>query len=171
MAASTDEGKASSWFETISPVRRCRGGNWGAAREARQGVGFTLEQAAQEMETSKTSVIRIEKGRNEKVRVRDVEGFGRLYELPERRIDELKALAQQSATKSWWAGTHLMKAGFGAYPELEAAASELHLYQSSIVPGLLQSLDYARYVVRPFFPTLQKMSSSGSLCGSVGLQF
>ncbi|MGI5221363.1 helix-turn-helix domain-containing protein [Nocardia sp. CA-290969] len=123
-----------------------------ALREARQGAGFTLEQAAQEMEMSKTSVIRIEKGHNEKVKLRDVDGFGRLYELPEEQIEELKSLAQQAATKSWWAGTHLMKAGFGTYLELESAASELHLYQSSIVPGLLQSLDYAKHVVRPFFP-------------------
>ncbi|MFI5720975.1 helix-turn-helix domain-containing protein [Nocardia sp. NPDC051750] len=123
-----------------------------ALREARQGAGFTLEQAAQEMEMSKTSVIRMEKGHNEKVKLRDVDGFARLYELPDDQIEELKNLAQQGATKSWWAGTHLMKAGFDTYLGLESAASELHLYQSAIVPGLLQNLDYARYVVRPFFP-------------------
>ncbi|MEU1985235.1 helix-turn-helix transcriptional regulator [Nocardia sp. NPDC019395] len=123
-----------------------------ALREARQGVGFTLEQAAREMEMSKTSVIRIEKGHNDKVKLRDVDEFGRLYELDDEQIDDLKNLAQQSSTKSWWAGTHLIKAGFAAYLELESAASELHIYHSSIVPGLLQSLEYARHVVRPFFP-------------------
>lgn len=124
-----------------------------ALREARQGAGFTLEQAAQEMEMSKTSVIRIEKGHNEKVRVRDVEGFGRLYELPDDQIAELKILAQQTATKSWWVNSRQrIKAGFETYLELEPAASKLHIYQSSIIPGLLQTLDYAKGIVLPFFP-------------------
>ncbi|WP_280415751.1 helix-turn-helix domain-containing protein [Nocardia carnea] len=124
-----------------------------ALREARQGAGFTLEQAAGEMEMSKTSVIRIEKGHNEKVKLRDVEGFGRLYELTEDQITELKALAQQAATKSWWVSSrHRIKAGFETYLELEPAASKLHIYQSSIVPGLLQTLEYARGIVLPFFP-------------------
>ncbi|WP_459549577.1 helix-turn-helix domain-containing protein [Nocardia sp. X0981] len=125
-----------------------------ALREARQGAGFTLEQAAAEMEMSKTSVIRIEKGHNEKVKLRDVEGFGRLYELSEGQIDALKVLAQQSATKSWWMGSrHLVKAGFDTYLDLESGASHLSIYQPLIVPGLLQVLDYTRRIEIPFFAT------------------
>lgn len=121
-----------------------------ALREARQGAGFTLEQAAAEMEMSKTSVIRIEKGHNEKVKLRDVEGFGRLYELPERRIEELKALAQQSATKSWWqASRHLLLSGYNTYLGLESGASQLHVYQPVIIPGLLQVASYAGVIERP----------------------
>ncbi|MGW5753283.1 helix-turn-helix domain-containing protein [Nocardia rhamnosiphila] len=124
-----------------------------ALREAREGVGFTLEQAAREMEMSKTALIRLEKGHNEKVKLRDVEGFGRLYELDNATIDDLKELAQQAATKSWWNGTHrLFKGGFSTYLGLESAASHLDIYQSSVVPGLLQSAEYARAVERPFFP-------------------
>nr|WP_280508483.1 helix-turn-helix transcriptional regulator [Nocardia flavorosea] len=124
-----------------------------ALREARQAVGFTLEQAAQEMEMSKTSVIRIEKGHNEKVRLRDVEGFGQLYELSENRIDELKALAQQSATKSWWqASRHLMLPGYRTYLGLESGASKLCSYQPTIIPGILQTADYARAIERPVLP-------------------
>ncbi|MEU4313035.1 helix-turn-helix transcriptional regulator [Nocardia sp. NPDC024068] len=124
-----------------------------ALREARQGVGFTLEQAAREMEMSKTAVIRIEKGHNEKVRVRDVEEFGRLYELPDQRIEELKALAQQSATKSWWqASRHLLLSGYNTYLGLESGASHLRSYQPVIIPGLLQIAHYARAIERPVFP-------------------
>ncbi|NKY58512.1 helix-turn-helix domain-containing protein [Nocardia flavorosea] len=125
-----------------------------ALREARQAVGFTLEQAAQEMEMSKTSVIRIEKGHNEKVRLRDVEGFGQLYELTEKRIEELKALAQQSATKSWWqASRHLLLPGYRTYLGLESAAAQLFSYQQAIIPGLLQIAQYSRAIERPLFPS------------------
>lgn len=124
-----------------------------ALREAREGVGFTLEQAAREMEMSKTALIRLEKGHNEKVKLRDVEGFGRLYELDEADIEDLKELAQQAATKSWWNGTRrVFRGGFRTYLSLESAASHLYFYQSSIVPGLLQSVDYARAVEKPYFP-------------------
>lgn len=123
-----------------------------ALREAREGVGFTLEQAAREMEMSKTALIRLEKGHNEKVRVRDVEGFGRLYELDDADIEDLKDLAQQTATKSWWNETRrVFRGGFRTYLALESAASRLYFYQSSIVPGLLQSVDYARAVEKPYF--------------------
>ncbi|WP_062992873.1 helix-turn-helix domain-containing protein [Nocardia anaemiae] len=125
-----------------------------ALRDAREGAGFTLEQAAREMEMGKTSVIRIEKGHNDKVKQRDVDGFGRLYGLSDQRIDELKTLAQQMATKSWWqADRHLIRPGYGTYLGLESGASQLFSYQPLIVPGLLQIADYARAIEQPYRPT------------------
>ncbi|MEV2218887.1 helix-turn-helix transcriptional regulator [Nocardia vinacea] len=124
-----------------------------ALREARKGAGFTLEQAAREMEIGKTSVIRVEKGHNDKIKLRDVEGYGRIYGLDEQRIEELKSLAQETATKSWWQGfRHLMRSGVSTYLGLESAASQLTLYQSMIVPGLFQLVEYARAIERPFLP-------------------
>ncbi|MGY4098651.1 helix-turn-helix domain-containing protein [Nocardia sp. R16R-3T] len=124
-----------------------------ALREAREGAGFTLERAAREMEMGKTSVIRVEKGHNDKVKVRDVEGFGRVYGLDEQRIEELKALAQETATKSWWQGyRHLMRSGYSTYLGLESGASQLTIYQPMIVPGLFQLVDYARAIEQPFLP-------------------
>ncbi|MGW5384215.1 helix-turn-helix domain-containing protein [Nocardia sp. NPDC003963] len=123
-----------------------------ALREAREGVGFTLEQAAREMEMSKTALIRLEKGHNEKVKLRDVEGFGRLYELGDAYIEDLKELAQQTPTESWWNETRRMfRGGFTSYLRLESAASRLSTFQPSIVPGLLQSFEYTRAVEKPFF--------------------
>ncbi|WP_433757323.1 helix-turn-helix domain-containing protein [Nocardia sp. CA-135398] len=125
-----------------------------ALRDAREGAGFTLEQAAREMEIGKTSVIRIEKGHNEKVKQRDVDGFGRLYGLSDQRIDELKALAQQMATKSWWqADRHLILPRYSTYIGLESGASQLFSYQPLIVPGLLQVADYARAIEQPQLPS------------------
>lgn len=101
---------------------------------------------------SKTALIRLEKGHNEKVKLRDVEGFGRLYELDDIYIEDLKELAQQTATKSWWNGTRrTFRGGFTTYLRLESAASHLSAFQPSIIPGLLQSLEYMRAVERPFF--------------------
>jgi transcriptional regulator with XRE-family HTH domain len=125
-----------------------------ALREAREGAGFTLEQAAREMEMGKASVIRVEKGHNDKVKMRDVEGYGRLYGLDAQRIEELKALAQQTATKSWWqADRHLILPRFSTYLGLESGATQLFSYQPLIVPGLLQVADYARAIEQPYLPS------------------
>ncbi|MFE9327898.1 helix-turn-helix domain-containing protein [Nocardia sp. NPDC052278] len=124
-----------------------------ALREAREGAGFTLEQAAREMEIGKTSVIRVEKGHNDKIKLRDVEGYGRIYGLDERRIEELKSLAQETATKSWWqALRYLMPPGYGTYLGLESGASRLSVYQPIVVPGLFQIADYARVIEQPVLP-------------------
>ncbi|MEU1962260.1 helix-turn-helix transcriptional regulator [Nocardia sp. NPDC019304] len=124
-----------------------------ALREAREGAGFTLERAAQLMEMGKTSVGRIEKGQNDKVRLRDVEAFGNLYGLGEDQIEQLKVLAQQTPTKSWWqASRQLFLRGFHTYLGLESGASQLSFYQPMIVPGLLQSSEYVKAVERPFLP-------------------
>jgi transcriptional regulator with XRE-family HTH domain len=124
-----------------------------ALREAREGAGFTLERAAQLMEMGKTSVGRIEKGHNDKVRLRDVEAFGKLYGLDAEQIEDLKILAQQSPTKSWWqASRNLIMPGFNTYLGLESGASQLAMYQPLVIPGLLQVADYARAIERPFLP-------------------
>lgn len=124
-----------------------------ALREAREGAGFTLEQAAREMEIGKTSVIRVEKGHNDKIKLRDVEGYGHIYGLDEQRIEELKSLAQETATKSWWQGLrHLMRSGVSTYMGLESGASQLTFYQPMIVPGLFQLIDYARAIEQPYLP-------------------
>ncbi|MQY23462.1 helix-turn-helix domain-containing protein [Nocardia macrotermitis] len=124
-----------------------------ALRDAREGSGFTLERTAQLMEMGKTSLGRIEKGQNDKVRLRDIEALGELYELGAERIEELKALAQQMATKSWWqASRHLLFPGYNTYLGLEAGASRLLFYQPLVVPGLLQTLRYAKAVEHQYLP-------------------
>ncbi|WP_159850686.1 helix-turn-helix domain-containing protein [Nocardia sp. CY41] len=125
----------------------------GRALEAREGAGFTLERAAQLMEMGKISVGRIEKGQNDKVKLRDVEAFGKLYGLGAEQIEELKVLAQQTPTKSWWqASRNLIMPGFNTYLGLESGASQLAMYQPLVIPGLLQVADYARAIERPYLP-------------------
>jgi transcriptional regulator with XRE-family HTH domain len=122
-------------------------------RGEREGVGFTLERVGELMEMSKTTVGRYEKGQNQKVPRRIVEGFGKIYGLSEERIEELKVLAKQTATKSWWQGrSHLLTSGFNTYLGLESAVSQLRVYQSMVVPGLLQTAAYVKNIERPYFP-------------------
>lgn len=122
-------------------------------KEARQGAGLSQEQAGRLLEMGKATVGRLEKGENEKVKKREMEAMGNVYGLSPDRIEELKALAEQTATKPWWqASRHLIYPGYNTYLGLEAGASQLVFYQPLIAPGLLQTADYARAIERPYRP-------------------
>ncbi|WP_327109794.1 helix-turn-helix domain-containing protein [Nocardia sp. NBC_01730] len=118
-----------------------------ALRDARQASGHTLEQVAEVLEISRSTLSRLELGQNEKVKVRDVEFICQYYGLPEDRTEYLKSLVAHASTKVWWQDyRHLIRPGFNTYLQLEVAATELHFFQSLVIPGLLQTADYARNV-------------------------
>ncbi|MFQ6230944.1 helix-turn-helix domain-containing protein [Nocardia sp. NPDC002869] len=124
-----------------------------ALRDARHARGSTLEQVAQETEFSRATLSRIELGQYERIKVREVEYLCRYFDLPEERTQYLMAIAAESNTKVWWQDyRHLLNGGFNSYLELESYATEFRIYHSLVVPGLLQTADYAKAVFRSFAP-------------------
>lgn len=133
-----------------SPARRQLGRY---LREARDQQGMTLEAAAALMEWGKSSLQRLERGQNQKIRMRDLDGLIEIYGIPADTAEGLKGLAQQAAEKSWWHELgDVIPANFSVYMGLEAAAKSLTSYQPDLVPGLLQIPDYAKVLVRGAFP-------------------
>lgn len=124
-----------------------------ALRDARHARGYTLDQVAREIEFSRATLSRIELGQYERIKVREVEYLCHYYGLPTKRIQYLTALAAQSNARFWWEDfRYFLDEGFSTYLELEAYATEFRIYQSLVVPGLLQSADYARAVFEAFAP-------------------
>ncbi|MFE9328022.1 helix-turn-helix domain-containing protein [Nocardia sp. NPDC052278] len=122
-------------------------------REARDAIGLTLEEAARLMEWSKSTLQRYEKGQNQKIRMRELDGMIDIYRIDPERAEGLRGLAKQAAEKSWWhefGGT--IPANFSVYMGLESAAETLTTYQPDLVPGLLQTADYARILARAASP-------------------
>jgi hypothetical protein len=61
----------------------------------------------------------------------------------------LLALAEQASVPDWWrAYRDVVPDWFGPYLSLEQAASIIRGYEAQFVPGLLQTEDYARAVLR-----------------------
>jgi len=122
-------------------------------RDAREGVGMTLEGTSALMEWGKSSLQRIEKGQNQKVRIRDLDGLIEIYGIDQDEAAGLRGLATEAAEKSW---LHefgdVIPANFSVYMGLESAAQKLTTYQPDLVPGLLQTEAYARILVRNAFP-------------------
>ncbi|MGX1805234.1 helix-turn-helix domain-containing protein [Nocardia sp. NPDC055321] len=122
-------------------------------RDAREAVGMTLEDAAKLMEWGKSSLQRLEKGQNQKIRTRDLDGLIEIYAIDPDRAAGLRGLAQQAAEKSWWHEFgDVIPANFSVYMALESAAEALTSFQPDLVPGLLQTADYARVLARSANP-------------------
>ncbi|MFI5718028.1 helix-turn-helix domain-containing protein [Nocardia sp. NPDC051750] len=124
-----------------------------ALRDARHALGSTLDQVARETEFSRATLSRIELGQYEKVKVREVEYLCGYYCLPKDRTAYLMAMAAEAKNKVWWQNyRHFLHEGFSSYLELESYATDFRFFQPLLIPGLLQTPDYARAVYRASAP-------------------
>ncbi|MFE3441642.1 DUF397 domain-containing protein [Nocardia sp. NPDC059180] len=73
--------------------------------------------------------------------------------MPEELIEAMLGLAKQAGVKSWWHQYgDLIPKDFDVYVGLEAAAAKLTSYQPELIPGLLQTPEYDRELVRRIWP-------------------
>ncbi|GAA1938874.1 Scr1 family TA system antitoxin-like transcriptional regulator [Kitasatospora viridis] len=110
--------------------------------------GYTVKRAAASFEISEAKLWRIETGRTS-VRAMEVEAMCREYEATPSLMEALVGLARETKNKDWWYSfKDVIPDGFDLYIGLEQAASEIKTFETSLVPGLLQTDDYARTVFR-----------------------
>ena len=79
---------------------------------------------------------------------RDVRDMLEIYGVPQEQRDSLVQLARESRQKGWWhAYGDSVQPHFATYLGLESAASEIRIYEVNLIPGLLQTEEYARAVI------------------------
>jgi transcriptional regulator with XRE-family HTH domain len=123
-------------------VRRRRLGN--ELRQLREGAEYTIEQVAARLEVSDSKISRIENGQVGAT-PRDVRDMAALYGVKGQRMENLMQLARETREKPWWYEYGDLQLDHAAY---EAEASSILLFSPMLVPGLLQTADYARAVLR-----------------------
>jgi transcriptional regulator with XRE-family HTH domain len=117
-------------------------------RRLREAAKLTCEEVADHLECSASKISRVETGRVS-VSPRDVRDMLELYGVPSAQRESLVQLARDSRQKGWWhAYSDTMQPQMATYIGLESAASEIRIYEVSLIPGLLQTEDYARAVIR-----------------------
>ncbi|MFJ1702380.1 helix-turn-helix domain-containing protein [Kitasatospora sp. NPDC088346] len=118
-------------------------------RRLREASGVTREQAGYSIRASESKISRMELGRVG-FKTRDVADLLTLYGVHEE--DSRAAvldLLQEANAPAWWQGYGDVVPGwFQAYLGLEEAAAAITGYELQFVPGLLQTEEYARAVVR-----------------------
>jgi transcriptional regulator with XRE-family HTH domain len=116
-------------------------------RRLRERSGLSGEQAAQRVRWDQSKISRME---NARVRVTsgEVMELCEIYAASKEEREELVRLAREARRTGWWHPyRHVLKAGFGAYLGFEAEALTHRSYETQLIPGLLQTADYARAVL------------------------
>lgn len=124
-------------------------------RRARLDSGLTQEQVATAMDWSLSKLIRIENG-SVGISTNDLRAILVHYKITDQsRTAELLALARSARERSWWstyrdsAPPRLLQ-----LLEYEASAFIARNFQPLIIPGLLQTGEYARTSIRQLAPEL-----------------
>jgi transcriptional regulator with XRE-family HTH domain len=113
-------------------------------RQLREGAEYTIEQVAARLEVSDSKISRIENGQVGAT-PRDVRDMAALYGVTGQRMENLMQLARETREKPWWHGYSDLVIDYAAY---EAEASSILIFSPMLIPGLLQTADYAHAVLR-----------------------
>ena len=119
-------------------------------RKLRTEKGLTVEQAAEQLMFSMSKLSRMETGHGVAT-PRDIRDVCSLYEVTdEAERKRMLNLAVEGRQAGWWQSYDLNQ--FADYVGLEADAVSVKNYQSILIPGLLQTPDYARAVNEAVIP-------------------
>jgi transcriptional regulator with XRE-family HTH domain len=119
-------------------------------RSLRESAGLTTEQAAGRLGFSRSKISRLENGRRGAGKD-DITRLCDLYQASDEQRSRVGELAVEGKRRAWWQSLNLP---YGDYIGLEAEAESISDYGLALVPGLLQTPDYARALVRAGTPTL-----------------
>jgi transcriptional regulator with XRE-family HTH domain len=120
-------------------------------RRLREEAGLTIEQVADQLECSDSKISRIEHAQVG-VTTRDVRDMVEMYGVEGTLREELLQIARDARKKGWWHNyTDLPIVSLAG---LEAATHSMSMYSALLVPGLLQTEDYARRIFRALRPDL-----------------
>ncbi len=132
-------------------VRRRRLGT--ELRKLRESNGYKLEEVAAQLGVAPSTLSRIETGKAPTKSAylnQMLEMYG-VVDPAQRQI--LVDMAREGHRKGWWAAyDDVLPSGFDIYVGLEAETAAIRSYETSVVPGLLQTPDYARAVLSEEYP-------------------
>jgi len=145
--------------EVRSPTLRRR--ELGARlRTLRLDRGMTVEQVADRLLCSPSKVSRMETGQRGAT-LRDVRDLCELYGVTDKvQVGQMMDLVREGKQQGWWQSHNL---DFAMYVGLEQAATTLSYYQSTTVPGLLQTVEYARAMYEASLPAEFTPERAGEL--------
>ena len=109
-------------------------------RRHREAAGVTIDTVAARIGCSASKVSRIETGHTSATPT-DVQNILDIYGVGDVIKVELVQIAREARQKGWWHPFSMVLTG--AYVGLEAAARAVRTYEQQVIPGLLQSEEYA----------------------------
>ena len=119
----------------------------------REKAGMSYEQAAEAIYSSSYTVRRMERAEGG-LKPLTVKSLLMAYGITDvREIDTFLALARDASKPGWWHSYEdVLPSWFRIAVGLEESASLIRAYEPQVVPGLLQTEDYARAITTASFP-------------------
>ena len=123
-------------------------------RTLRQDAGVTVEQVEQARLASRPKLWRLETGQV-RVTVPDVWALASFYSTDQATVDELTEWAKKTHDLGLWQPyREVIPEWFKLYVGLEEIAARIDTFEDSVVPGELQTPEYARALWRGAWPDL-----------------
>ena len=113
--------------------------------------GWTAEQVGEQLRFSPSKMSRLETG-HRGASARDISDLCDLYQVDDKQRRRLLGLAREGKQRAWW---QPLGERFSDYVGLEAEAVSISDFGLGIVPGLLQTADYARTVMHTLAPDME----------------
>jgi transcriptional regulator with XRE-family HTH domain len=118
-------------------------------RELRAAAGLTAVDVDRRLDWTPGKLAKMERGVWQRPNPRDIRDLCELYGVDdETRREKLITLARQGRERGWWHPyREMLSERYTTYIGLEAEAASVLTFQSGMVPGLLQTPDYATAVI------------------------
>jgi transcriptional regulator with XRE-family HTH domain len=114
----------------------------------RDATGMSREEVARQLEWSTSTLFRIETGRS-RPQPGNVRTLLELYGVTGPERDGLIQLTRDARKPGWWHSFRdVLPNPYEVYIGLEAGAASLRNFEPIVIPGLLQTEDYAREIFR-----------------------
>ncbi|QBI53988.1 helix-turn-helix domain-containing protein [Streptomonospora litoralis] len=115
-------------------------------RRARHAEGLTTTQVVEQLKWAAGKLSKIENAETQTVKAADLDKMLDLYKVddPDRRT-AIHQLAKDAKERGWWM-KYRDVFGNETLPDFEAEASSIRAFESQVIPGLLQTPDYAQAV-------------------------
>jgi transcriptional regulator with XRE-family HTH domain len=117
-------------------------------QEIRLRLGLTQQRVAADLGWSVSKLLRVENGKVGVSRT-DLKALLQRYEVTDpATVDNYVKMAERGRKQRWSAYRDVLNPGFFRYLEYEGSASSIRQFQPHVIPGLLQTEAYARYLSR-----------------------
>ena len=119
-------------------------------RRARSDVGLTQREVAEDLGWSPSKLLRIENGQVGISRT-DLRALRERYGISDpSQTQQFVSMAQQGRKQTWSAYRDVLNPEFMIYLGYEGSTSLLRQYEQLFIPGILQTEEYARTIIRAF---------------------